>query len=301
MDGMQRILVPLDGSPLAETAIPYARALAAGPHCELVLLSVWEVLPEEMQTVGPVHARALRDHGVRYFRSYLHNAAEALRREGLYVATEVRAGHPAYEIMLAATEMEADLVAMASHGRRGVGERRRGSVADKVLRGSTVPVLIVGPRGLENWPPGPLSIRSILVPLDGSGESEAANAVAVDIARGTGSRITLMRVVPPLVSGFEIGLPDSYPPDVDVRLVRDAKAYLKRVKAGYGDLVTETLVERGFPAQVIAETLERLQPDLVVMASRSRFADGRWALGSVADSVIEGPVPVVLVHPAAGP
>ena len=58
------------------------------------------------------------------------------------------------------------------------------------------------------------------------------------------------------------------------------------------------MVERGFPAQVLMQTIERQQPDLVVMASRSRFAGGRWALGSVADEVIEGPAPVVLVHPA---
>ncbi|MBI2912483.1 MAG: universal stress protein [Chloroflexi bacterium] len=297
---MRRILVALDGSPLSETALPLARSLAEAARCELILFSVWETLPEEVETVGPVHARVLRDHGVRYFRAYLHNIAQALQRQGLLVSTEVRAGHPAYEIMLAVSEMDADLLAMASHGRRGVTQRRRGSVADKVLRGSTVPVLIVGPRGPERWPPQEVSLRSILVPLDGSSESEAAMPVASQIARAAGSRITLVRVVPPVLPPFELGLPETYPPDVDRQLAKRAKSYLNRVKNRHPDVVEAAVVERGFPAQVLVQTVEQLQPDLVVMASRSRFAGGHWALGSVADEVIEGLAPVVLVHPAVG-
>jgi len=296
---MRRILVPLDGSPLAETAIPYARTLAAAGGWELILLSVWEVLPEEIETVGPDHARSLRDHGVRYFRAYLNNVAEALERDALEVSSEVRVGHPAIEIMLAASEFGADLVAMASHGRRGISQRRRGSVADKVLRGSTVPVLIIGPQGLDRWPQAPASIRSILVPLDGSAESETALPVAADIARATGARIALLRAVPSLLSRVDVGLPESYPPDIDLRLVKDAQAYLKSVRARYSDLVGDAAVERGFPAQVVLEAAERDLPDLIIMTSRSRFAGDRWALGSVADEVIEGPVPVLLVHPAA--
>ncbi len=296
---MRRILVPLDGSPLAETAIPYARTLAAAGGWELILLSVWEVLPEEIKTVGPDHAHALRDHGVRYFRAYLNNVADALQRDGLDVTGEVRVGHPAIEIMLAAADFSADLVAMASHGCRGVSQRRRGSVADKVLRGSTVPVLVIGPQGLDRSPQAPAAIRSILVPLDGSAESESALPVAAQIAQVTGARIALVRAVPSLLGRVEIGLPESYPPDIDVRLVKDAHAYLKGVRARYSDLVAETAVERGFPAQVVLEAAERDLPDLIVMASRSRFAGDRWALGSVADEVIEGPVPVLLVHPAA--
>src|SRR3972149_4824130 len=72
---MRRILVPLDGSPLSETAVPYAKALAAGTGCEMSLLSVWEVLPEELEIVGEAHARVLRDQGVGYFRPYLGDIA----------------------------------------------------------------------------------------------------------------------------------------------------------------------------------------------------------------------------------
>src|SRR3972149_1355319 len=142
---MRRILVPLDGSPLSETAIPYARALASEIGCDLSLLSVWEVLPEELETVGEAHAHVLRDQGMRYFRTYLTNVAAAL--EGCFPSCEVRAGHPAFEIMLAAAELDADFVVMASHGRRGTSERRRGRGAGKGLRGARRPGPAVGRPG----------------------------------------------------------------------------------------------------------------------------------------------------------
>jgi len=294
---MRRILVPLDGSPLSETAIPYAKALAAETGCELSLLSVWEVLPEELETVGEAHAHVLRDQGMRYFRTYLTNIAPAL--EGCFPSCEVRAGHPAFEIMLAAAELEADFVVMASHGRRGTSERRRGSVADKVLRGSTVPVLVIGPAILQKPPAGPVSVRSLVLPLDGSHESESAVGVAVEIARAMGAQITLLRVVPPIVSGVEIGIPEAYPPELDRHMVKSARSYLKQFRTAHPDVITSVVVERGPPAKAIVEFLNQIRPDLVVMASRSRYSTGRWALGSVADDVIEGPVPVVIVHPAA--
>jgi nucleotide-binding universal stress UspA family protein len=294
---MRRILVPLDGSPLSETAIPYAKALASQTGCELSLLSVWEVLPEELETVGEAHARVLRDQGMRYFRTYLTNISAAL--EDCFVSCEVRAGHPAFEIMLAAAELDVDFVVMASHGRRGTAERRRGSVADKVLRGSSVPVLVIGPAILQHPPSGPVGVRSVVLPLDGSRESESAVGVAVEIARAMGAQVTLLRVVPPLISGVEIGMPEAYPPEVDRHMVKLARTYLKRFRTAHPDVITSAVVERGPAAKAIVEFVSQTRPDLVVMASRSRYSTGRWALGSVADDVIEGPVPVVIVHPAA--
>ena len=294
---MRRILVPLDGSPLSETAVPYAKALANGTGCELTLLSVWEVLPEELETVGEAHARVLRDQGTRYFHTYLSNIAAAL--EGSFVTFAVRAGHPAFEIMLAAAELDADFVVMASHGRRGTLGRRRGSVADKVLRGSSVPVLVVGPAILQSPPTGPVGVRSVVLPLDGSRESESAVGVAVEIARVMGAQVTLLRVVPPLVSGVELGMPEAYPPEIDRHMVKVARSYLKQFRTAHPDVITSAVVERGQPSKAIVEFVSQMRPDLVVMASRSRYSSGRWALGSVADDVIEGPVPVVVVHPAA--
>src|SRR3989304_1283495 len=166
---MRRILVPLDGSPLSETAIPFAKALATGAGCELSLLSVWEVLPEELETVGEAHARVLRDQGMRYFHTYLGNIAAALE-DDCFVSCEARAGHPAFEVRLAAA--------------------------------------------------GPAGCRSLVLPLAGGRESESAVGVAIEIARAMGAQITLLRVVPPIISGGEIGMPEAYPPEVDRDMVK---------------------------------------------------------------------------------
>jgi nucleotide-binding universal stress UspA family protein len=291
---MRKILVPLDGSPLSEMGIPYARALARGPDCEVFLLSVWEVLPEEAETVGREHAETLRRQGVRHFKAYLDNVARGLECP---VCCDVRSGHPAFEILLAAAEVEPDLIVMASHGRRSPNERRRGSVADKVLRGCTAPVLIVGPDILRKREPPPAAVRSLLVPLDGSVESEAALEVALEMARLAGGQISLLRAVP--APEGEDGGGGAYPPDLVTHLVKSARGYLKRFKVAHPELIVSTVVERGRPAKAIVEFARQMSPDLIVMSTRSRYGGGRWALGSVADDVIEGPVPVVLVHPEA--
>jgi nucleotide-binding universal stress UspA family protein len=167
---MRRILVPLDGSPLSETAVPYAKALAAGTGCELSLLSVWEVLPEELEIVGEAHARVLRDQGMRYFRTYLTTVAEAL--EDRFASCEVRAGHPAFEIMLAAAELTRT---SRDGGARRLGHPSAGgSVADKVLRDRACPSWSSGRRSAE--PPRARRRPISLVLLDGSRESSQPSA-----------------------------------------------------------------------------------------------------------------------------
>jgi nucleotide-binding universal stress UspA family protein len=152
---------------------------------------------------------------------------------------------------------------------------------------------------LQNPPAGPVGVRSLVLPLDGSRESESAIGVAIEIARAMGAQITLLRVVPPVFTAVEIGMPDAYPPELDRHLVKSARSYLKQFRTAYPDVITSSVVERGPAAKAIVEFVNQIRPDLVVMASRSRYSTGRWALGSVADDVIEGPVPVVIVHPAA--
>lgn len=293
---MKKLLALLDGSPLSETALPLVVALAGGGRCRVTLLSVWETEPAEMVRLGDEHARALREHGLSYFRAYLEGVAEGLAGKGVDAEIDVRAGHPAAEILSAAGELKPDMIVMASRG-RGAAESGRGSVADKVLRGSTVPVLILGPRLLEAEAPIEGSIESILVPLDGNPESESALDFAADLAREIGARISLLEVVPPLLRDASLELADSYPPELEERREREALRYLKGVQGRFPDLIDEVYMETGLPRQEIARFVEKRGVDLVVMASRSRYSHGLWTLGGVADAAIEGSAPVVLVPP----
>jgi hypothetical protein len=86
---MKTMLVPLDGSPLSETVLPVVTALAGSGKYRVTLLSIWEVLPEEVKLVGERHVRKLREQGMKCFRAYLGNIAETLAKQGIEVTTEV--------------------------------------------------------------------------------------------------------------------------------------------------------------------------------------------------------------------
>jgi nucleotide-binding universal stress UspA family protein len=160
----KKILVPLDGSKLAECALPHVETLAKGSDtAEVVLVSVtervqarrtsespsqsvpstltgwWEPnLPPVQRLVPEVFGKKEKQA-----QRYLDRIAKKLAAEGLNVSTEVLLWKPADAIVAYAKESECDLIVMASHGRSGPSRWAYGSVADKVLRGTCIPVLMV--------------------------------------------------------------------------------------------------------------------------------------------------------------
>jgi nucleotide-binding universal stress UspA family protein len=295
---MKTILVPLDGSPLAETVLPIVSELACDGRCRVMLLSVWEVTPEEAAVVGDEHVRKLREQGVKSFKAYLTNVADRLTERGLDVSSKVVSGHPAAEILAASAELKPDIVAMASKGRGGEESfGRRGNVAEKVLRASALPVLVLGPRLLEKGSFGDVALRSILVPLDGSAASEAALPTAMELARGREAEISLLRVVPPLATPAPGVQEKETPPELEEKRREAAIAYLEDVQERFGEPAWASFVEVGDARREIAAFVEREGVDLVVLASRSRYDAELWRLGGVADAVIESAAPVLLVPP----
>jgi len=146
-----RILVPLDGSKLGEAALPYIEELVSklstGQKAEVTLLQVVSSLshfivageagvqvPYTEQEMKAIKNKAM---------DYLNKAGKGLKSKGAIVKVEVSIGNPADEINKIANEINADLVAMSTHGRSGLSRWAYGSVADKVLRGGTKPVLMV--------------------------------------------------------------------------------------------------------------------------------------------------------------
>jgi nucleotide-binding universal stress UspA family protein len=139
----ERILVPLDGSEGAETVLPFAENIAGPLDAELVLLRVVEPIAAVVGLgsgeVGGIDA--LRNHQ-REAKRYLAELAERLGTKGLRVRTLAALGAPVTEIVTAAEAEKADLIAMTTHGRTGVRRLVFGSVAEGVLRGGAVPVLM---------------------------------------------------------------------------------------------------------------------------------------------------------------
>jgi len=146
----EKILVPLDGSKLAECALPYAEELAKGCGTEEVMLvSVterilvhWAVRDPSMPTGQRLVSEAMGKLG-KQARRYLQRIAKGLEAKGIKVRTEVLLGKPAEEIARFAERNGADIIVMSSHGRSGPSRWVYGSVADRVLRSSCVPVLMI--------------------------------------------------------------------------------------------------------------------------------------------------------------
>ncbi len=138
-----RVVVPLDGSPLAEGILPFIVQIAGPLDLEMVL--VYVVRPIVLEAVEGTPLFTPDDMGTRLkeARAYLAPLAADLRARGVRVTTDARSGEPVAEIIAAARENEADLIAMTTHGRGGFGRLLFGSVAEAVLRQAQIPVLMM--------------------------------------------------------------------------------------------------------------------------------------------------------------
>jgi nucleotide-binding universal stress UspA family protein len=193
---MKRILVPLDGSPLAERALGVAARLARSTEGTLILVQAL-TLPVEygspfMPQVLPL---SIREHDPRA-EAYLTRLASLPMLAGLPVETAVLSEAPALSILNAAADYRADMIIMTSHGRTGMSHWVFGSVAEHVAREATVPVLVLRENELPFWTEGaeqagmPKTVGQvgtfpslrILVPLDGSPLAETVLEPAADCA-----------------------------------------------------------------------------------------------------------------------
>jgi nucleotide-binding universal stress UspA family protein len=146
----EKILVPLDGSDLAESVLPHVEAIARGCRAvEIVLLRVCDApsiladYPEGSNKTWEKHVQRMTTNAQQQCNVYLEDIEKQLRYKGFKVRTESCLGKPADEIVDYAAKNGVDLIIMASHGRSGISRWAYGSEADKVLRSSCVPVLLV--------------------------------------------------------------------------------------------------------------------------------------------------------------
>ncbi len=141
----RKILVPLDGSSFAETALAHARALAQCTGAEIYLVRVAVQPIYEYAAPEPVLYQALREDTEAEAAKYLERVAADLTAEGFKVTAESCTGPVAETILDYAQEIRADLIVMSTHGRSGLARWFIGSVADKVVRAAILPVLLARP------------------------------------------------------------------------------------------------------------------------------------------------------------
>lgn len=138
----KRILVPLDGSRLAEQALPHATIHAEKFGAEIVLLMVLEPLPEPSMA-GRKIVRSAEEASAELAQTYLEGIAAGLREQGLSAQTQTVEGKPYLEIVRHAEDEAIDLIVMSTRGQSGLTRWLLGSVTDRVVRGATVPLLLI--------------------------------------------------------------------------------------------------------------------------------------------------------------
>jgi nucleotide-binding universal stress UspA family protein len=282
------ILVPLDGSFFAEQALPWALSLARRGEASLDLARVHVVYALQDPTCarlpydGAAEAKCKEEEQL-----YLNATARWLAAiSPVSVSSALLNGMGADALLEQVRARRADLVVMTTHARSPVGRFFLGSVADELLRRAEVPVLLVRPREpAPTFIPEP-SPEHILVPLDGSPLAEEALDVAVDMARLSEGRCTLLRVIDPNASHEA-----------------EASAYLATIVGRLGDrgvTARSRVVIAPHPAEAILGVAGSVDSDLIVMATHGRGGLQRMVLGSVADRVIRGADSPVLVCPPRG-
>jgi nucleotide-binding universal stress UspA family protein len=298
------ILVPLDGSPFAEQAVPWATAIARRARARLRLALVHQAPPSPPldETSARLYTRielALR----KSEREYLRRVAARIKGAGATrLATATLAGPPAVSLAEYAREMGVDLVVMTTHGRGGVQRAWLGSVADRLVRSLEIPVLLIRPKEGEPEQSEP-RLEEILVPLDGSGRAEAALPTALGMATLFGARLALVQAVEPVA--MMVDVPMAFPQARDEELT----ALRRREAQDYLDDVAERVNASGIKARgsaiLAASALDGIQAaakspavGMIALATQGRGGLRRLVLGSVADKLVRtGELPVLVTRP----
>jgi nucleotide-binding universal stress UspA family protein len=297
-----KILIPLDGSKTAENVLPYARYLARRCKIPVELLCVIDV--GEFAAYMPMERTALLEKLIRHetatAESYLHGVADSFR--GMDVTCTVRTGRPDEVIVNAAEKHAGILLAMASHGRSGLGRFLLGSVAEKILRGARNPVLLVR-AGAGAGANGERELKSVVVPLDGSALAERGVPMAAALAKTLGLEAVLLRAYGvPYVSyvGEDDFTAVNYGEILDAAR-EEANRYIGKMAAQMKELEVPTVrsaVKEGTPADAIIDFVGESPADLIVMASHGRSGVKRWVLGSVTEAVARhGRAPMLILRP----
>lgn len=268
-------MVPTDGSPESEQAVPIAEQIARAQGAEVLLVQIvpYPFVLDQYSTISADVYQEILDAAEDEAKANLGRVKAQLEDHGVHATSIHLHGSAAACLLDTEREQKVDLVVMATHGRSGLARFALGSVADRMVREGTKPVLVVRATSLEP------SLATALLMLDGSGVAEEAVTIIEMLAGRPIKKLKLFRAV-------------------DDPADRSAAAtYLNGVSsrlAGAG-LETETVVDVGDPTMLVRRAAQGV--DLVVLCTHGRSGFDRFRHGSVADRVVrEAETPVLLVR-----
>jgi nucleotide-binding universal stress UspA family protein len=308
---MKTILVPLDGSALAERAIPYAamcaQLLDAKIHLLRVINDIRPNVPDpsslalglpasefrsQATVVGNVEEWETASHAALH---YLQSQANLLQHLGIEVTIEVQSGNAADYILEVAHQFIDAMIVIATHGYSGFRRLALGSVTDKVVQHTNVPIFIVpGNNALAHDAP---RLKRIMLPIDGSPLSKAVLPLACDLAKAAQAQLLLFQSVSPVTAVYSgLDLPSDIQDALHNTATKDLRTTADALRIT-ADVKVATAVALGDAAEQIVNTASQNQVDLVLMATHGYGGLKRFALGSVADKVLKAAsAPLLLVR-----
>jgi len=299
---MQRILVPLDGSKLAEQALPYAAAVSKANLPHVTLLRVLELgrgaVPDAFEW------EIARREGL----AYLAGVQSALKALGVSADSEVLQGRAAEQIMHTAVTRQIDLIVMTSHGEGGVGQWALSSTVQKIVSGGTTSVLLVPTRDGAVHDLPEFRLHKVLAALDCSQRAECILPTATGLARAHNAELILAHAV----TEPEVPRPLS-PSSRDLSLVRElternhreATRYLEELQrhlASTVPLIQVRTMVSAHSAMALRDLAAQEGADLVLLAAHGISGDAATPYGTVATRLLqEASVPTMVVQDLESP
>ncbi|MFC5365317.1 universal stress protein [Salinirubrum litoreum] len=280
------VLCPFDGSEGATDVLHHVSQIAHWADATVHLLYVADTNRDSVTVVENEVVDALVQEG----RDVVAEGAQTLRNLGVDHETDVVQGNPAETIVDYADSHGHDLIVMPTRGKEGLSRYLGGSVSEKVVRLSPVPVLTTRMQADEEFT---FPYERILVPTDGSEQATRAVRHALSLAAALDATVHALSAVEETALGLDVR--STVASEESERAAREAVESVADAAADY-DVTVETHVERGSPVDVIRDAIESTDSHAVVMGTTGRRGTDRILLGSVAEKTVRtAPVPVITV------
>jgi len=291
----KKILVPLDGSKLAEITLDYtAELIKRLPGVEVDLLHVYN--PRE-SAMAPM------------YKAYIEQAVDTIRKRsadaGPKVNGELAVGNPADKILHFSNKHKTDLIIMATHGRSGINRWAMGSITYKVMRSGKKPVCLIRAGIKEKTIIEKASGHTVLVPLDGTRRAESVLPYVERLVKQIGADkmevVLLMACAPPKISSdYPSAMPLTWEEHVEREQIQCKLVtgpYLAEVSKRLKNvgLRVQVVIPLGKPAKEIVKYAEKNESSLIAMSTHGRSGISRWAYGSIAEQVMLGTLTPVLM------
>lgn len=268
---LNKIMVPLDGSQLAEMALPIAVSLAEKSGAEICLVTVASGKPGDL----------VYDDS----ELYLEEVSESLRQSGFGSCFHIGTGTAVDTIVRVVDEQRVDLIVMTTRGRSGIARGILGSVTDAVISEVSIPVYVVRSDTAKSAEASSGSDSSVIVPLDGSELAETALDTAISFAQSALSPIYLLRVVDENTSSEAKDIAGTYLDRLSEKLAKQKVLAIPELMCGHA-------------GESIIRSMNRRPGSVVVMTTRGAGGLTRWMRGSVADWLVRrAPGPIMVVSP----